>query len=192
MLSKKTIMLLALVTLVVFGGVGALLIPYVRDMKFLEFMSGIEKYWLQLTIGIIFGIITAKAGWQIIELPKLADTKTFFTNLIKPLKLNSGQIIFISICAGVGEELLFRGAVQPMLGIWITSILFVLLHGYLNPFNLPLTLYGIYMVLVIGVMGLMTEYFGILAAMIAHTLIDIILLRELSMASVPKEFQDQD
>ena len=192
MLSKKTIMLLALGTLVVFGGVGALLIPYVRDMKFLEFMSGIEKYWLQLTIGIIFGIITAKAGWQIIELPKLADTKTFFTNLIKPLKLNSGQIIFISICAGVGEELLFRGAVQPMLGIWITSILFVLLHGYLNPFNLPLTLYGIYMVLVIGVMVLMTEYFGILAAMIAHTLIDIILLRELSMASVPKEFQDQD
>ena len=192
MLSKKTIMLLALGTLVVFGGVGALLIPYVRDMKFLEFMSGIEKYWLQLTIGIIFGIITAKAGWQIIELPKLADTKIFFVNLIKPLKLNRGQIIFISICAGVGEELLFRGAVQPMLGIWITSILFVLLHGYLNPFNLPLTLYGFYMVLVIGVMGLMTEYFGILAAMIAHTLIDIILLRELSIASLPNEMEDQD
>ena len=192
MLSKKTIMLLALGTLVVFGGVGALLIPYVRDMKFLEFMSGTEKYWLQLTVGIVFGIITAKAGWQIIELPKLADTKIFFTNLIKPLKLNSGQIIFISICAGVGEELLFRGAVQPMLGIWITSILFVLLHGYLNPFNIPLTLYGIYMVLVIGVMGLMTEYFGILAAMIAHTLIDIILLRELSIASLPNEMHDQD
>ena len=192
MLSKKTIMLLALGTLVVFGGVGALLIPYVRDVKFLEFMSGTEKYWLQLTIGILFGIITAKAGWQIIELPKLADTKTFFSKLIKPLKLNFGQIIFISICAGVGEELLFRGAVQPMLGIWITSILFVLLHGYLNPFNLPLTLYGIYMVLVIGVMGLMTEYFGILAAMIAHTLIDIILLRELSIASLPNEMQDQD
>ncbi|MCK5699503.1 MAG: CPBP family intramembrane metalloprotease, partial [Cyclobacteriaceae bacterium] len=167
-------MLLALGTLVVFGGVGALLIPYVRDVKFLEFMSGTEKYWLQLTIGILFGIITAKAGWQIIELPKLADTKTFFSKLIKPLKLTIGQIIFISICAGVGEELLFRGAVQPMLGIWITSILFVLLHGYLNPFNLPLTLYGIYMILVIGVMGLMTEYFGILAAMIAHILIDII------------------
>ena len=192
MLSKKTIMLLALGTLVVFGGVGALLIPYVRDVKFLEFMSGTEKYWLQLTIGILFGIITAKAGWQIIELPKLADTKTFFSKLIKPLKLNIGQIIFISICAGIGEELLFRGAVQPMLGIWITSILFVLLHGYLNPFNLPLTLYGIYMVLVIGVMGLMTEYFGILAAMIAHTLIDIILLRELSIASLPNEMQDQD
>ena len=192
MLSKKTIMLLALGTLVVLGGVGALLIPYVRDMKFLEFMSGTEKYWLQLTVGIVFGIITAKAGWQIIELPKLADTKIFFVNLIKPIKLNSGQIIFISICAGVGEELLFRGAVQPMLGIWITSILFVLLHGYLNPFNLPLTLYGVYMVLVIGVMGLMTEYFGILAAMIAHTLIDIILLRELSIASLPNEMEDQD
>ncbi len=78
-----------------------------------------------------------------------------------------------------------------MLGIWVTSFLFVLLHGYLNPFNIPLTVYGFYMVLVIGVMGLMTEHFGILSAMIAHTLIDIILLRELSIASTPDEMQDK-
>ena len=79
-----------------------------------------------------------------------------------------------------------------MLGIWVTSILFVLLHGYLNPFNLPLTYYGIYMVLVIGVLGLMTEHIGIVTAMIAHTLIDVILLRELSAASVPNEMGDEN
>lgn len=187
MIKKKTIILLALGTLIVFGGLGVALIPYVRDVGIEVFLLGVERIWLQVIVGVLFGIITAKASWQIVELPLMAKTKIFFTSLIKPLKLNMNEIVFISICAGVGEELFFRGAIQPMLGIWMTSILFVLLHGYLNPFNLPLTYYGIYMVLVIGVLGLMTEHLGILAAMIAHTLIDVILLQELSAASLPNE-----
>ena len=192
MISKKAILILALATLVVFGGLGVIIIPYVRKMEFGEFLSGAEKYWLQITVGIVFGIITAKAGWQIVELPMLNKTKAFFSGLIKPLRLDTTQIVFISLCAGVGEELFFRGAIQPMLGVWMTAILFVLLHGYLNPFNMSLTMYGIYMVLVIGVLGLMTEHFGILTAIVAHTLIDIILLRELSLAKVPDDQGDKN
>lgn len=191
MIKKKTIMWLALGTLFVFGGIGAALIPYLRDVGIAVFIIGIEPIWLQVIAGILFGILSAKAGWQLIELPIMTKTKLFFTSLFKPLKLTNGQIVFISICAGIGEELLFRGAIQPLLGIWITSIFFVLIHGYLNPFNLPLTYYGIFMVLVIGVMGLMTEHLGILTAMIAHTLIDIILLHKMSKPSLADEM-DQD
>ena len=86
----------------------------------------------------------------------------------------------------MGEELFFRCAVQPYLGVWITSFLFVLFHGYINPFNLPLTVYGIYMVLVIGVLGLFTEFIGIGTAMAAHTMIDVILIFRLSKADIPK------
>lgn len=190
MIKKKTIMLLALGTLLGFGGLGIGLVPYVRDMEIDVFFAGEERIWVQVFVGILIGIVTAKASWQIVGLPIMSKTKIFFTGLIQPLKLSNSQIIFISICAGVGEELFFRGAIQPMLGIWITSILFVLLHGYLNPFNLPLTYYGIYMVLVIGVLGLMTEHLGILTAMIAHTLIDIILLKEISAAPTPNEMDN--
>ena len=192
MIKKKTIMLLALGTLIVFGGLGIALIPYVRNMEIDAFFMGTEPIWLQVLVGIVFGIVTAMAGWQIVELPIMVKTKALFAGLIKPLKLDNSQIVFISICAGVGEELFFRGAIQPMLGIWMTSIMFVLLHGYLNPFNLPLTYYGIYMVLVIGVIGLMTEHLGILTSMIAHTLIDVILLKELSTASLPNEIENGD
>jgi membrane protease YdiL (CAAX protease family) len=180
MISKKTILVLAIATLFVLGGLGLLISPYVRGIGMVEFLAGPERFWLQLLSGIIIGFVTAKAGWQIVELPLLSNTKKFFSGLIGPLKLDTAQIIFISVCAGVGEELFFRGAIQPVLGIWFTAILFVLLHGYLNPFNFPLTIYGVYMVLVVGVLGLITEHFGILAAIIAHTLIDIVLLKELS------------
>lgn len=187
MIKKSTILLLALGTLIVFGGVGSILIPYVRDMELNAFFVGVERIWVQVLVGTVFGTITAMAGWQIVELPIMAKIKTFFGGMIQPLKLSNVQIVFISICAGVGEELFFRGAIQPLLGIWMTSFLFVLLHGYLNPFNLPLTYYGLYMILVIGVLGLVTEHLGILTAMIAHTIIDVILLAKLSTASLGDE-----
>ena len=191
MISKKTILVLALATLVVLGGLGLLITPYVRGIGIVEFLAGPERIWLQVLSGIVIGFITAKAGWQIVELPMLRNTKQFFSGLIGPLKLDTAQIIFISICAGVGEELFFRGAIQPVLGVWFTSILFVLLHGYLNPFNFPLTIYGIYMVLVVGVLGLLTEHFGILTAMIAHTLIDIVLLKELSASQLEEVAEEK-
>lgn len=190
MISKKNILTLAFGTLIVFGGLGVLFIPYVREASAWQFVAGSDELWLQILIGLIFGIITAKAGWQIVELPILLKVKAFFTDIIKPLKLSIIEILIISICAGVGEELFFRGVVQPLLGIWITSILFVLLHGYLNPFNLPMTYYGIYMVVVIGVIGLLTEYFGIVTAMIAHSAIDFILLQELSKAVLPDDISE--
>ena len=192
MIKKKAILLVALATLLVFGGLGFLLIPFSRNTDIMSFLSGEKAMWQQVIVGIVFGFVSAKAGWQIVELPALFKTKKFFSDLIRPIGLSTFQIVLISLCAGFGEELFFRGALQPWLGIWITSFAFVMLHGYLNPFNLPLSAYGFYMVLVIGVMGLLTEHMGILTAIIAHTIIDIYLLSKLSEASIPKENEKSD
>lgn len=185
-------MLLALGTLVIFGGLGLAFIPFVRETDAFNYLLGVKPLWLQLLAGLMLGIVTAKAGWQIVLMPRLKKTKIFFTSIIKPLELTILEIILISICAGVGEELFFRGVVQPLLGVWATSVLFVLLHGYLNPFNLPLTLYGLYMVLVIGVIGLFAEYLGIVSSIIAHSVIDYVLLNELSKAELPKNNSESE
>ncbi len=42
----------------------------------------------------------------------------------------------LALAAGIGEEILFRGAIQPILGKWFTSILFAVAHvqyGLLTP-----------------------------------------------------------
>lgn len=49
----------------------------------------------------------------------------------------------LAIGAGIGEEILFRGALQPVLGIWFTSILFAIVHvqyGFLTPATIVLFL----------------------------------------------------
>lgn len=85
-------------------------------------------------------------------------------------------IIFVSLCAGIGEEIFFRGIIQPYLGIVVTAIIFVAIHGYLNPKNLKITVYGVYMVFAIMLLGYLTDKFGLITAITAHTVIDVVLL----------------
>lgn len=44
------------------------------------------------------------------------------------LELSTLEKIYVSLLAGVSEELLFRGLLQPMFGLTITSVLFGLAH----------------------------------------------------------------
>jgi len=97
--------------------------------------------------------------------------------MIQGMRLRFFDIIFISICAGVGEEILFRGAMQFYLNPWLTALIFVAIHGYLNPKDLKITAYGMYMTLVIGIMGVLYEEWGMLFAMSAHFAIDVLLLQ---------------
>ena len=146
-----------------------------------------ENIFLQLASGLAAGIIFGVTAKWIVKQPFLSEVNTRYSSMIEDLKLNSSEIVFISLCAGVGEEVLFRGALQPwacshfglFVGILIVSIGFVAVHGYLNPKNWRLSIYGIYMTIAIFALGFMAELIGLWSAVVAHTVIDIYLLREL-------------
>jgi membrane protease YdiL (CAAX protease family) len=191
-MSKKLIMILAAGTLIGFGGAGILIIYFFIDIPVKVVLAGREPLFWQIIAGLIFGFISAKAAWAIVEQPFLSDVKRLFSNIFRPMNLNKPEVIFISLCAGMGEEIFFRGAVQPFLGVWITAILFVFLHGYINPFQLPLTIYGLYMTVVIGVMGLMTIHFGIVSSIVAHFVIDLILLINLTASNHEEVIEPDD
>jgi membrane protease YdiL (CAAX protease family) len=116
----------------------------------------------------------------LIALPFQRTVYSKYARLIQSLRLSWIDIIFISLCAGFGEELLFRAAIQPLLGIWITAVLFVALHGYLNPKSWRLTVYGLYLVGAIASLGYLCSNLGVLSAAMAHAVIDIILLSVLA------------
>jgi membrane protease YdiL (CAAX protease family) len=79
----------------------------------------------------------------------------------------------------VGEELFFRGAVQWWLGIPFTAVVFVAIHGYLDPRDRRIMAYGTLMTLGMMLLGWMAERYGLVGPMLAHTLIDVILLERL-------------
>ena len=179
-LNRSAMLWLGILTLLGFGLGGVLIDYYWGENRIPVLIYGKFPIYKQLGVGLIYGFILAWLGWKLIETPWLKQQREFFTQLIQPIQLSSLEVLLISICAGVGEELFFRGALQQFLGIWITAILFVAIHGYLNPFSWRMSLYGIFMTLGIGGIGYLTEYAGLVSAISAHTVIDIYLLRRLT------------
>jgi membrane protease YdiL (CAAX protease family) len=71
--------------------------------------------------------------------------------------------LLIGVSAGLGEETLFRGAVQPVFGIPATSLLFASMHVQYG----PSLLLGYIFVLAVG-LGLLRRYFNTTTSFLAH------------------------
>lgn len=177
--SPRLVLLLAAATLIVFGGVGAWLIISVQDRSLTSVLFGATPIWKQVLIGIASGLVIGAGAWASITRSFLAPVRVKYATLIGPLMPLMAAQVLVSICAGVGEELFFRGALQHWLGIPWTAVVFVALHGYLDPRDVRISLYGIYLTGAMIVLGWLAQEMGLLAPIIAHTLIDIVLLNRL-------------
>ncbi|HEY3391731.1 MAG TPA: CPBP family intramembrane glutamic endopeptidase [Lacipirellulaceae bacterium] len=95
---------------------------------------------------------------------------------------SAAQFALIAVLAGVGEELLFRGVLQsligqwttPMVGLCITSLLFGLVHALSKLYFFLATAIG----LCFG--ALVLQYNDLVAPMVAHSLYDFFALTYLS------------
>ncbi|GAC1579534.1 MAG: hypothetical protein NVS3B24_13370 [Candidatus Dormibacteria bacterium] len=79
--------------------------------------------------------------------------------------------IVLALAAGIGEEIIFRGAVQPRFGILAASVLFAVMHTQyaVSLATLEIFILGIFL-------GLLRRRAGTIAAIIAHAGYDLILL----------------
>ena len=93
------------------------------------------------------------------------------------LDLGGWNPLWIALAAGFGEELLFRGALQPVAGVWVTSFLFVLAHIRAYRFNelnrrVLVQATGI-LVVSLALCGI-RQYTGLVTVMIIHAAMDIV------------------
>ncbi len=175
-MSRKLFFILGIITLLGFSGIGAIIIEYVHNRPFVSIFEQKTDYYFQVLTGIAYGILMSLIAWKVAKSNFLSQVRNHFARFIQDLGLKTYEIVFISFCAGVGEEILFRGSIQPLLGIWVTALIFVALHGYLNPFNWRLSIYGIFMFFIAAGFGYLYEYIGLVSAISAHFAIDVVLL----------------
>ena len=173
--SQRKLFLLGFFTLFGFGGIGLSILYFTESITPFTFFTSGKLLWQQLLSGTVFGISAAVAALGIVQTKWMTKEMTFFGELIEKMAPTYAHAVFYSFCAGVGEEILFRGGIQPYLGIWITSFLFILLHGYINPYNIDLTVYGIFMILISAGLGYLFEIYGILSSITAHFLFDLVM-----------------
>lgn len=85
--------------------------------------------------------------------------------------------VALGLSAGTGEELLLRGAIQPRLGLVLTSLMFALLH---TQYGLTYVLVGLFAVGMI--LGILRNRYGTMAAIIAHALFNTLVVLAQSAA----------
>lgn len=181
---------LSVFTLFGFSGIAYLILSFSDSVEYFEMFA--YQYLLQsIPVGLGFGILAAFIGILILKLPQLKETSTFYATVFKGLDLHWTDILFYSFCAGVGEEILFRGALQPLLGLWFTAIIFVILHGYISFKDWKKSIYGFFLIFISAGFGYLVIYFDIYAAMAAHFIFDVIMFIKLKKdsESIPSEIE---
>jgi membrane protease YdiL (CAAX protease family) len=126
-------------------------------------------------MGFAFAIPTLFA---ILKLDVFASFRTFVLELPDRLDVSGWNPLWLGLCAGVGEELLFRGALQLLLGLWWTALLFVLVHsgtGRFQSMNLMKWGYAAFLFLVSLMFGLVLIHIGLIAAIVLHAAADAII-----------------
>ena len=178
-MSRNSFIKLSILTLIGFPAVGLAIHLVFTNTPFLSIFISKSNLLIEILVGGITGLIIGYLGWLIIAMKFMKSVLKKYKRLITVSEIDVQLIFFISFCAGVGEEILFRGVIQPLAGIWITSIVFVAIHGYLHPMNWRISIYGVFLTLSIAFIGYLSNWLGLCTAITAHMIIDVILFYKL-------------
>lgn len=111
--------------------------------------------------------------------PDLGESLNEIVDTMTAQVQNPIGAVILGASAGIGEEAVFRGALQPRFGMVLPSLLFTMLHGPQYGFNVALLgLFGVSMIL-----ALLRRNANTTAAMIAHALYNAVQVLALSMIS---------
>jgi len=91
----------------------------------------------------------------------------------------------LAIVSGVGEEIFFRGAMQPALGFVLTSVVFGLVHCGPDRRYFAWTAFAVVMGFLLG--GILEATGSLLGPMIAHAGINYLNLRRIGKLDPPAE-----
>ena len=127
-------------------------------------MPTLRQVALALALVVVAFIIAGVAG---------ALTQVFQPELVQEIEermrsvtqevTNVPGALLLGLSAGIGEEIFFRGAIQPRYGIVFTSLVFTAIHVQ---YDFSLILLGVFALSVM--LGLERKYMGTVAAIITH------------------------
>ncbi len=122
--------------------------------------------WIVLLV-LLQGI--AGAAWALLN-PEQARLLESINSLLLANVDTVWEWLLLALAAGIGEELLFRGALQPVFGLGFTAVLFALVHvqyGYT-----PILLFIVFLAVILG---LVRRYYNTTIAIFVHVGYDFTL-----------------
>lgn len=122
-------------------------------------------------IGLFFLQGILGAIWLVIVGPEAFEDQTEASGAIAESINTIGLAFAVAFTAGVGEEIAFRGALQPIFGLWWTAIFFTAIH-----MQYTLTPAALIIFVVAVAFGYLRRFYSLYTVIIAHFLYNFIQL----------------
>lgn len=120
--------------------------------------------------------------WMLVAPPETFEQQTQLTQAISSGVTTLSGALFVALFSSIGEEIAFRGALQPVIGLWPTTLLFALTHiqYQFTP--------AVAIIFIVGLLlGWTRKHYGTVAAITTHFLYNFTLL---ILAVVANQFAD--
>jgi hypothetical protein len=186
---RGRLLYLSMLTLFGLSAIGVLFIYFLQERQIIAVLTSGKKPFFQICIGLFYGSFSALLAVLLIRAKPFHGIRNFFSDLINDINPNFAEILLYSASAGIGEEILFRAGLQPLIGIWPASILFVALHGYIGPKNIKLSIYGVFLIIVSAGLGYLFKFFGLYSSVVAHFIYDVTMFCVLRYTTWPSAVQ---
>jgi len=133
--------------------------------------------------GLVFGIATAGVLgavnyallWWAPSIGPVRSIRRLYAEMLRPLfaAATPVEVMGVSLAAGLGEELLFRGAVQTEMGLVAASVLF----GVAHVGGKDSIVFGVWVALMGALLGNLVDVTnGLLAPVVAHAVYDALAI----------------
>ena len=121
-LNRKSMFVLSMITLFGLSAIGLAIIVWWQGRSLAQLFAG-DTLFAQVVVGAGYGLTIGFLALALIRTQFIQPIAKFFRNLFIGTGIGMADALLVSIAAGVGEEILFRGAIQTQLNIWLTPLL---------------------------------------------------------------------
>jgi membrane protease YdiL (CAAX protease family) len=141
---------------------------YPLSWQELAFRIGVSAL---VTFGLVVWVLIVGLIWQASVSEETYNEQSEAADALAESITTVGLAFMVAFTAGVGEEIAFRGAMQPIFGFWSTTIVFVAAHT-----QYTLTPAWLIILVVAIAFGLLRKYFDTSTAILTHFLYNFTLL----------------
>jgi membrane protease YdiL (CAAX protease family) len=164
----------ALVIVVLYGALAAMAVGWAAWRGHANLYVYAPRHWLWMVLGPLAGLAF---GLAVVFLSRVLVRSTEWARTLHREfhavvhELSSREIFLLAVSSALGEELFFRGALLPVVGLLPSSVLFALMHVRAQWRFLPWTVMAFIMGLAMGLMYVTLGDLG--APIVAHFIINL-------------------
>jgi len=156
--------------------IAATIIWFTQDAPLAVFTRPAAPMW-QLVVGQGLALLAAAASYALYRISARSESTAKTIETYSRLDLRGLNPLWMALAAAVGEEMLFRAALQPLLGVWVVSLLFLATHMpvyRMRRFDRATLVQAAGIFGTSVALGFIFQYVGLIAAMLVHLWIDIV------------------